>query len=113
MNPIKDALWGVTTVETERKRRIYLDIAEIPAGVKVLGQRVRVPAILFADPEGIHDEYTLFETVTAYAELTPAEWERASTSHAATDALAREIAPEIAAALGGYVKRWLGSQNSL
>jgi hypothetical protein len=107
-NAIKDALWGVAAIDTESKRKVWLDGGEIPAGVNVLGQHVRVPTLLFASPEGIHNEFTQFETVTAYAELTPEELARGQVSQEATDALAHEIAPEIAEALGGYVKRWLG-----
>lgn len=109
MSQFQDALWGVSSIETEHRRRIFLDAGDIPACAHVLGQRVRVPTLLFADNEGIHDEYTLYETVTAYAVLTDEEYEQARVSQAATDELAHHIAPEIAAALGGYVKRWLKS----
>jgi len=106
MSQFQDALWGVlSTIQTTNGRTIYLDGGDVPEGVHVLGQRVRVPVLLFADNDGIHDEYTLHETVTAYAKLTPEEYECAKVSQAATDELARTIAPEIAAALGGYVKR--------
>lgn len=107
MSQFQDALWGVlSTIQSTNGRIIYLDGGDVPEGAHVLGQRVRVPTLLFADADGIHDEYTLYETVTAYAVLTDEEYERGRVSQAATDALAREIAPEIAAALGGYVRRW-------
>ncbi len=107
MSQFQDALWGVSTIQTANGRTIYLDGGDVPEGAHVLGQRVRVPTLLFADPEGIHDEYTQYETITCYAELTDQEYEQARVSQAATDELAHRIAPEIAAALGGYVKRWL------
>lgn len=110
MSQFQDALWGVlSTIQTTNGRTIYLDGGDVPEGVHVLGQRVRVTTLLFADNKGIHDEYTLYETVTAYAVLTDDEYERGRVSQDATDALAHEIAPEIATALGGFVKRWLNS----
>ena len=105
MSQLQDALWGVSSIETAHKRKVYLDGFDVPAGTHVLAQRVRVPTLLFADPDGIHDEYTQYETVTAYAVLTDEEYEQARVSQAETDELAHQIAPEIAAALGGYVKR--------
>lgn len=94
-------------LETRTNRRVWLETDAVPAGVRVLGMRVRVPALLFADPEGIADEYTWWDTVTAFAELTPEEFESGRASQQATDALAEALAPDIAAALGGYVKHWI------
>ncbi len=88
------------------KHNIYFDTSAIPADAKVLGIRVRVPRILFATDEGVHDDLTISDTQMVYAELSAEEWNRVQGNQAATDALAQELGPEVATALGGYVKRW-------
>ena len=86
-------------------RRIYRD-GEVPHGVKVLGVRVQIPRVLFATSEGVQDDLALHETTMVYAEITEEEWARACNDQAAINALGQQIGPEIAAALGGYVKGW-------
>ncbi len=87
-------------------RKIYTDSTTLPASGKVLGIRVRVPRILFATEEGILDDMTIAETRTVYVEVTDDEWERVKDDQAAINALAQSLGPEIANALGGFVKQW-------
>ena len=85
---------------------LYLDKSTIPTNARVLGIWVRIPRILFASDEGIHDDLTIGETKLIYVELTDQEWHRVYGNQAAIDALGQQLGPEIATALGGYVKAW-------
>ncbi len=85
---------------------LYLEPSAVPAGARVLGIWVRIPRILFASDEGIHDDLTLSETKLVYVELTDEEWNRVYGNQAAIDALGHQLGPEIATALGGHVKAW-------
>ncbi len=87
-------------------RKIYTDPNSIPTHAKVLGIRVRVPRIMFAVPEGVQADLTLSETRVVFVELTDEEWNRVQGNQAAINALGQALGPEIAAALGGYVKAW-------
>ena len=75
-------------------RKIYTDPNQIPAASKVLGIRVRMPRVMFATDEGVQED------------LTPEEWNRVQGDQAAINALGQSLGPEIAEALGGYVKAW-------
>ncbi len=87
-------------------RQIYRNPTEVPQGVKVLGLAVQVPRFLFATDKGVHDELTINETIMVYAEITQEEFERVKGDQVAINALGQELGPEIANALGGYVKGW-------
>jgi len=87
-------------------RKIYTDSNTIPSHSKVLGIRVRVPRMLFATDEGMHEDLTLTQTRVVFVELTDEEWNRVQGNQAAINALGQSLGPEIAAALGGYVKAW-------
>lgn len=87
-------------------RKIYTDPNTIPSHAKVLGIRVRVPRMLFATDEGVHEDLTLTEARVVFVELTDEEWNRVQGDQVAINALGQSLGPEIAAALGGYVKAW-------
>ncbi len=87
-------------------RKIYTDPNTIPPNAKVLGIRVRMPRILFATPNGVNEDLTLSETRVVFVELTDDEWNRVQGNQAAVNALGQSLGPEIAQALGGYVKAW-------
>jgi hypothetical protein len=85
---------------------IYFEQTAIPPDAPVLGIWVRVPRILFASDEGLYDDLSISETKLVYVELTAEEWTRVYGNQGAIDALGQALGPEIAAALGGYVKGW-------
>ncbi len=85
---------------------IFLDPNAIPTDAKVLGIHVRVPRFLFATDEGIQEDLTISEMRLVYVEISDAEWNAVYGNQAAINALGIALGPEIAAALGGYVKRW-------
>ncbi len=85
---------------------IYQDPAEIPGEVKVLGIWVRIPRFLFATDAGVQEDLTISEMQLVYVELSEAEWNTLYGNQAAINALGQALGPEIAAALGGYVKGW-------
>lgn len=87
-------------------RKIYTDPNQVPANVKVLGIRVRVPRILFATDEGVLDDLTIHDTQVVYVEITAAEYERLRGDQSAINAFGQMLGPEIAQALGGFVKAW-------
>ncbi len=91
---------------------IYFEQSAVPVNAKVLGIWVRVPRILFASDEGIYDDLTLSEMKLVFVELTEAEWDHIYGNQAAIDALGQSLGPEIAAALGGYVKGWQPAPES-
>ncbi len=85
---------------------IYFEQSGVPINAKVLGIWVRVPRILFAGDEGIYEDLTLSEMKLVFVELTDDEWNRVYGNQTAIDALGQSLGPEIAKALGGYVKGW-------
>ncbi len=85
---------------------IYRDRADVPANAKVLGIWVRVPRFLFATDDGMQDDLTISEMQMVYVEISEEEWQRVYGDQAAINALGIALGPEVAAALGGYVKRW-------
>ncbi len=91
---------------------IYFEKHTIPFDARVLAISVRVPRILFASDEGIYDDLTISETKLVYVALTDEEWNRVYGNQAAIDALGQQLGPEIAGALGGYVKGWRPSAQS-
>ncbi len=91
---------------------LYLEQSAVPVDAKVLGIWVRVPRFLFASDEGIYDDLTLSEMKVVFVELTTEEWNRVYGDQKAIDALGQSLGPEIAAALGGYVKGWQPAPES-
>ncbi len=91
---------------------IYFEQSAVPVSAKVLGLWVRVPRILFASDEGIYDDLTLSEMKAVFVELTDEEWDRVYGDQTAIDALGQSLGPEIATALGGYVKGWQPAPES-
>lgn len=87
-------------------RKIHTDPKTIPPNTRVLGVRVRIPRILFATDEGVLDEMTLHDTRIVYVEISLEEYERLRGNQAAINAFGEALGPEIARALGGYVKAW-------
>lgn len=87
-------------------RKIHTDPNQVPTNVKVLGIRVRVPRILFATNEGVMDDMTIHDTQIVYVEISDEEYERLRKDQTAINAFGESLGPEIAQALGGYVKRW-------
>ena len=87
-------------------RKIYTDPNLIPSASKVLGIRVRMPRVMFATDEGVQEDLTLSETRVVFVELTSEEWNRVQGDQVAINALGQALGPEIAQALGGYVKAW-------
>lgn len=87
-------------------RKIHTDPNQVPTNVKVLGVRVRVPRILFATYEGTLHDLTLHDTQVVYVEISDEEYERLRKDQNAVNAFVESLGPEIAQALGGYVKGW-------
>ena len=87
-------------------RKIYTDPNQVPANAKVLGIRVRVPRIMFAIDEGVLDDMTIHDTRIVYVEITEAEYQRLRGNQNAINAFGETLGPEIAQALGGFVKKW-------
>lgn len=87
-------------------RKIHTDPKQVPANVKVLGIRVRIPRILFATDEGVMDDMTIHDTQVVYVEISDAEYERLRKDQTAINAFGESLGPEISQALGGFVKRW-------
>lgn len=87
-------------------RKIYTDPNQVPPNAKVLGVRVRVPRVMFATDEGVLDEMTIHDTQLVYVEITNAEYQRLCGNQAAINAFGKSLGPEIAHALGGFVKAW-------
>ncbi len=85
---------------------VYRDRADVPANAKVLGIWVRVPRFLFATDDGVQDDLTISEMQMVYVEISEEEWQRVYGDQGAINALGIALGPEVAAALGGHVKRW-------
>ncbi len=87
-------------------RKIYTAPESIPPNARVLGIRVRIPRILFATDDGVLDQLTLHDTHIVYVEISDEEYERLRGNQAAINAFGESLGPEIAQALGGFVKQW-------
>ena len=87
-------------------RKIYTDPESIPPNARVLGVRVRIPRVLFATDEGVIDQLTIHDKRIVYVEITEEEYERLRGNQAAINAFGESLGPEIAQALGGFVKQW-------
>lgn len=72
----------------------------------MLGICVRLPQILFATDEGVIEDMTMYQTQIVYVEISDEEYKRLRHNQAAINAFGESLGPEIAQALGGYVKRW-------
>ncbi len=88
------------------KHNIFFDKSSVPPDAKILGLWVRVPRIVFATDDELLDEYTLSELKPVYVQLSDEEWNAARGNQVAIDALGQALGPEVAEALGGYVKGW-------
>jgi hypothetical protein len=97
-------------VDTERK--IYLNVAEVPVGAKVLGIRVEDPLLLWLSDERPDAETIIYEHRTVYVELTMEEFMAVRGDQEKIDALGREFGPLVQHKLGGSWHRWIEEDES-
>ena len=97
-------------MDTERK--VYLNPRDVPAGVRVLGIKVKDPLIQLEWPGGPDSEATLYSYQMVYVELTEEEFLAARGDQTQIDALGRQLGPLVQHALGASWHRWLEEDRS-
>jgi hypothetical protein len=94
-------------VSVETERNIYLKLAEIPRGVKVLGIRIKDPLLQLAWSAGPDSEATVYQQRVVYVELTETEFAAARGDQTKIDALGRQFGPLVQHRLGASWYRWI------
>ncbi len=96
-------------METERK--VYLNAADVPAGTKVLGIKVKNPMMLLLSGEGPGEETIIYAHRTVCVELTVEEFLAARGDQQKIDALGRELGPLVQRRLGASWHRWIEEEK--